>query len=144
MEIATFGAGCFWHIEAHFRHLKGVITTKVGYSGGTLENPSYEKVCSGKTGHTEVVQVTFDPKIISYETLLDHFWKLHDPTEAHKTQYRSVIFYHSENQKDVAEKSKEKQAKNYKAPLVTEILLARKFYPAEEYHQCYLEKQKRI
>lgn len=143
MEMATFGAGCFWHIEDHFRHLKGVATTKVGYSGGTTQRPSYEQVCSGKTGHTEVVQVTFDPKVISYEVLLDHFWKLHDPTDLQKTQYRSVIFYHNENQKEAAVKSKEKSSKKYHDLIVTEILPAQAFYPAEEYHQCYIEKQKK-
>lgn len=142
---ATFGAGCFWHVEEEFRKLKGVLNTAVGYMGGTMKNPSYEDVCIDKTGHAEVVQIEFNPEKISYNDLLDVFWKIHDPTQLNKqgpdigTQYRSVIFYHNQEQKKLAIASKEKQSK--KDEIVTEITKAGKFYKAEEYHQRYLEKQ---
>ena len=148
MEIATFGAGCFWGVEAAFQKIKGVIKTSVGYMGGTTKNPSYEDVCTDKTGHAEVVQVQFDNKIVKYEELLDVFWKIHDPTQLNRqgfdlgTQYRSVIFYHNEKQKILAEESKNKQEKS-KKPIVTEIVPAKEFYKAEEYHQNYLKKQGR-
>jgi peptide-methionine (S)-S-oxide reductase len=148
MEIATFGAGCFWGVEAAYQKINGVIKTIVGYMGGTTKNPSYEDVCTDKTGHAEVVQVQFDNKIVKYEELLDVFWKIHDPTQLNRqgfdigTQYRSVIFYHNEKQKILAEKSKNKQEKS-KKQIVTEILPAKEFYKAEEYHQNYLKKQGR-
>ena len=148
-EKATFGAGCFWHVESAFRKVKGVLNTAAGYMGGTLKNPTYEEVCTDKTGHAEVVQVEFDPKQVSYEQLLDVFWKIHDPTSLNRqgpdtgTQYRSAIFYHNEEQKTAAIKSKEKLEKSgkYKKPIVTEILPSKEFYKAEEYHQKYLEKR---
>ena len=145
MEKATFGAGCFWHVEAAFQKIKGVASTTVGYMGGNLKNPTYEDVCTDKTGHAEVVQITYDPKITSYEKLLDIFWSIHDPTQLnrqgpdHGTQYRSVIFYHSQKQKKLAEESKKKL--KYDKPIVTEITSAKEFYPAEEYHQKYLQKK---
>lgn len=148
MEKATFGAGCFWHVEEAFRHVKGVISTSVGYMGGIKQNPTYEDVCSDKTGHVEVVQITFNPERISYETLLTIFWNIHDPTTKNRqgpdvgTQYKSVIFYHSPEQKRIAEKSKKniEESKKYKKKIVTEILKATIYYPAEEYHQQYLAK----
>lgn len=148
MEIATFGAGCFWGVEAAFQKIKGVIKTNVGYMGGTTKNPSYEDVCTDVTGHAEVVQILFDNKIVTYEELLDVFWEIHDPTQLNRqgfdlgTQYRSVIFYHNENQRKIAEKSKNKQEKS-KNPIVTEIVPAKEFYKAEEYHQNYLKKHGR-
>ncbi len=149
MEIAIFGAGCFWGVEAEFRKLNGVKSTAVGYTGGSLENPTYEEVCSDRTGHAEVVKVEFDPGIISYEELLDLFWKSHDPTTLNRqgpdigTQYRSVIFYQTEEQKTAAQKSKEKLQKSGKfdREIVTAVEPAQTFYKAEEYHQRYLEKK---
>ncbi len=149
IEKATFGAGCFWGVEATFRLLKGVTSTAVGYSGGTLENPTYEDVCSDKTGHAEVVQVEYDPSQVSYEELLDAFWGCHDPTTPNRqgpdvgTQYRSVIFYHTPEQKAAAVASKEKLQKSgkYQRPIVTEITSGAPFWRAEEYHQRYLEKR---
>lgn len=146
--IATFAAGCFWGVEELFRHEKGVKDTVVGYAGGQIENPNYEMVCSGKTGHAEAVQVIYDPQEISYEGLLKIFWENHDPTTFNRqgpdigSQYRSAIFYHNERQKEAAIKSKEELGKSgkYKDPIVTEITSASTFYPAEEYHQQYLEK----
>lgn len=148
MAIATFGAGCFWGVEITFKRLPGV-STKVGYSGGHFENPTYEDVCSNKTGHAEVVQVEYDPEKISYERLLDAFWNCHDPTELNRqgvdigSQYRSVIFYHTPEQEAAAKASKEalEKSRKYDKPIVTEILPAITFYKAEEYHQCYLEKR---
>jgi len=148
MEKATFGAGCFWHVEEAFRHLKGVLSTIVGYIGGTLKNPSYEDICSDKTGHAEVLEITYDPKIITYEELLNVFWDIHDPTTKNRqgpdvgTQYRSAIFYHTLEQKTAAERSKEtlEQSGKYRKKIVTEITKAPVFYPAEEYHQHYLAK----
>src|SRR4030043_298832 len=141
MEKTTFGAGCFWHVEEAFRHLKGVLSTTVGYTGGTLKNPSYEDVCTDKTGHAEVVEITYDPKIITYEELLNGFWEIHDPTTKNRqgpdvgTQYRSAIFYHTLEQKTAAERSKEtlEQSGKYKKKIVTEITKSPIFYPAEEY-----------
>ncbi|UCD14664.1 MAG: peptide-methionine (S)-S-oxide reductase MsrA [Thermoplasmatales archaeon] len=149
MEKATFGAGCFWDVEAAFQDIKGVKSTTVGYMGGTMKNPTYEDVCTDKTGHAEVVHIVFDPSITSYEQVLEIFWMVHDPTQLNKqeldigTQYRSVIFYHNEQQKKLAEASKKKLQKSgkYKKPIVTEITKAKEFYPAEQYHQKYLEKQ---
>jgi len=149
MAIATFAAGCFWGIEAQFRQLSGVISTRVGYTAGMSENPTYKTVCTGTTGHAEAIEVTFDANIISYESLLNHFWKMHDPTTLNRqgpdvgTQYRSAIFYHDEQQLRIATESKEKLTdfKQFSAPIVTTITTAKQFYPAEEYHQCYLEKK---
>jgi len=146
MDIATFGAGCFWGVEAAFQKLKGVTKTTVGYMGGTLKNPTYEQICTNTTGHAEVIQIQFNSEKISYKQLLDVFWELHDPTQLNRqgpdmgTQYRSVIFYHTNEQKKLSEETREKQQKNYKKKIVTEITSAQEFYPAEEYHQKYLEK----
>jgi peptide-methionine (S)-S-oxide reductase len=148
MEKATFGAGCFWHVEEAFRHLKGVTSTTVGYMGGTLKNPTYEDVCTDKTGHAEVVEILYHPETISYEELLNVFWEIHDPTTKNRqgpdvgTQYRSVIFYYTVEQKTIAETSKRnlEQSKKYKKKIVTEITKATAFYPAEAYHQQYLAK----
>ena len=147
MEKATFAAGCFWGVEEDFRKVKGVISTEVGYIGGKMEKPSYDDVCTDATGHAEAVQIEFDPKIVSYDQLLDIFWKIHDPTTLNRqgpdvgTQYRSVIFYHNEKQKEIALKSKERQQKKLKKQVVTEIIKAPEFYRAEEYHQKYLMKR---
>ncbi len=148
MEKATFGAGCFWHVEEAFRKLKGVTSTTVGYMGGTLKNPTYEDVCTDTTGHAEVVEVTYDPTKISYEELLGVFWGNHDPTTKNRqgpdagTQYRSAIFYHTPEQKNAAEASKKNLEKSgkYKKKIVTEIIQATTLYPAEEYHQQYVAK----
>lgn len=152
MQKATFGAGCFWGVEAAFQKVKGVHSTKVGYMGGHLKNPTYEDVCTDKTGHVEVVHITFEPTKISYEQLLDVFWDIHDPTQLNRqgpdrgTQYRSVIFYHNQQQKKIAENSKRNKQKSgkFKKKIVTEIIPAQEFYPAEEYHQKYFEKQGRF
>jgi peptide-methionine (S)-S-oxide reductase len=149
MEKATFAAGCFWGIEAHFQQLPGVLSTRVGYTGGWEDNPSYQSVCQDNTGHAESVEIEFDPATISYDELLNHFWKIHDPTTLDRqgpdvgTQYRSVIFFHSPEQQAAALDSKENLmlAKKFKTPIVTQIVPAAMFYPAEEYHQRYLEKQ---
>jgi peptide-methionine (S)-S-oxide reductase len=146
---ATFGAGCFWGVEAAYRQLPGVISTTVGYLGGTLDNPTYHDVCSGRTGHAEVVQVTYDPARLTYDDLLTVFWENHDPTTLNRqgpdvgTQYRSAIFYHDEAQKEAAARSKEERDRSgrYRRPIVTEITPASEFYEAEEYHQQYLEKR---
>lgn len=147
MEKATFAAGCFWGVEEAFRKVKGVLNTIVGYMGGVMKNPSYEDVCTDTTGHTEVVQLEFDPRKITYEDLLTVFWNIHDPTTLNRqgpdigTQYRSAIFYYNEKQKAAAEKSKMQEQKKYKKNIVTEIVPAKEFYRAEEYHQRYLEKR---
>ena len=147
MEKATFGAGCFWGVEAAFRQIKGVTATQAGYMGGHTENPSYRDVCSHTTGHAEVVEVTYDPAVASYEQLLDVFWKSHDPTQLNRqgpdvgSQYRSAVFFHSPEQEAAALASKEAQQGRRSRPVVTEITAADKFYPAEEYHQQYLEKR---
>jgi peptide-methionine (S)-S-oxide reductase len=148
VEKATFGAGCFWGVEVAFRQVPGVVSTAVGYLGGTLPNPTYEDVCSGRTGHAEVVEVTYDPGKVSYDDLLNVFWTNHDPTTLNRqgpdrgTQYRSAVFYHDERQKASAEASKERLVASGKfpRPIVTEITPASTFYRAEEYHQRYLEK----
>ena len=148
MEKAMFGGGCFWGVETTFRLVKGVTSATVGYSGGSLNNPTYEDVCSGKTGHAEVVQVEYDPSKVSYEELLEVFWNIHDPTILNRqgpdigTQYRSAIFFHTPEQEAVAIASKEKlqNSGRYKRPIVTEITSASEFYRAEEYHQRYYEK----
>ena len=152
MEIATFGAGCFWGVEAAFQNVKGVMSTSVGYMGGNLKNPTYADVCTDKTGHVEVVQIIFNPSIISYEKLLKIFWDIHDPTQLNRqeadigTQYRSVIFYHNKKQKQAAEHSKKKQQQSGKfdRKIVTEITKATEFYKAEDYHQNYLKKQDKV
>jgi peptide-methionine (S)-S-oxide reductase len=148
---ATFGAGCFWGVEAAFRQLDGVTATAAGYEGGKLENPTYEDVCSHTTGHAEVVEVSYDPEQISYEQLLDSFWAKHDPTQLNRQgwdvgdQYRSVIFFHDEEQREAAERSKAEldASGSYKRPVVTQVEPAQTFYRAEDYHQQYLEKQGR-
>jgi peptide-methionine (S)-S-oxide reductase len=152
MEKATFGAGCFWGVEAEFREIPGVSDTAVGFSGGKAANPTYHDVCGGETGHAEVCEVTFDPQQVSYERLLDAFWQMHDPTTRNRqgpdfgTQYRSVIFYHLPEQKAAAEASKAalEASGRFKRPIVTEIAPAGPFYRAEEYHQRYLEKAGRV
>ena len=144
-ELATFGNGCFWCTEAVFQRLQGVLKVESGYSGGRIPNPSYEAVCTGTTGHAEVIQVTYDPSQISYDTLLEVFWDSHDPTTLNRqgadvgTQYRSVIFYHSEKQKLEAQELKEKLDNSgvYKHAIVTEIVPFTQFYKAENYHQDY-------
>ena len=141
MEKATFGAGCFWGVGAAFRKVPGVVSTSVGYTGGTAPIPTYEQVCAGGTGHTESVEVMYDPTKITYDDLLNVFWRSHDPTERHKAQYRSVIFYHTPEQKAAAEAAQAKLKGAGGAPVVTEILPAREFYPAEEYHQQYYDKR---
>ena len=148
MEEATFAAGCFWGVEEAFRHVEGVVDTEVGYTGGDFENPTYEDVCSDKTGHVEAVHVLFDPGKVSYEELLTVFWDCHNPTTPNRqgpdvgNQYRSAIFYHTPEQKQAAEESKKQldQSGRHAAPAVTRILLASQFWRAEEYHQQYLAK----
>ncbi len=148
-EIATFGAGCFWGIEAAFRRVPGVLDAAVGYAGGDLPNPTYRDVCTDETGHAEVVQVTFDPAKVSYEELLGIFWKVHDPTQVNRqgpdvgTQYRSVIFYHSPEQEAAAHRSKAELETSRRdlRKIATQIVPVAKFYRAEEYHQRYLEKR---
>ena len=149
MEKATFGAGCFWGVEATFRQIPGVTSTAVGYMGGALKNPTYKDVCTDRTGHAEAVQVEYDPSKVSYEELLRVFWANHDPTQLNRqgpdvgTQYRTVIFFHNPEQEAAAKASKEKlQASgHYKRPIVTAIVPADEFWRAEEYHQQYLEKR---
>jgi peptide-methionine (S)-S-oxide reductase len=148
-EIATFGAGCFWGVEATFGRVPGVLETAVGYSNGKTENPTYKDVCTDTTGHAEVVQVTFDPEKLSYQQLLDVFWKLHDPTQVNRQgpdfgkQYRTAIFTHSPEQEAIAKKSKEDldASKKFSKPIATEITPAGTFWRAEDYHQKYLEKR---
>ncbi|BDY11819.1 peptide-methionine (S)-S-oxide reductase MsrA [Hydrogenimonas cancrithermarum] len=142
-EKATFGGGCFWCLEAVFENVKGVEDVVSGYTGGHIDNPSYEAVCSGSTRHAEVVQITYDPNVVSYRELLDIFWKIHDPTTLNRqgadtgTQYRSAIFYHDDGQKRIAEASRQEVQKHFSAPIVTEIVTQTKFWPAEAYHQDY-------
>ncbi|MDD1676750.1 MAG: peptide-methionine (S)-S-oxide reductase MsrA [Methanomicrobiales archaeon] len=148
---ATFAAGCFWGVEAAFRDVKGVTDTMVGYTGGTMKNPAYEDVCTGKTGHAEAVQVVYDPDVVTYEQLLDVFWEIHDPTQKNRqgpdfgTQYRSAIFFHSPEQEKAARASRDRLQRTgkYTMTIVTEIVPAKEFYRAEEYHQRYLEKHGR-
>jgi peptide-methionine (S)-S-oxide reductase len=148
-EKATFGAGCFWGVEAAFRQIPGVVSTQVGYAGGTLENPTYRDVCSDQTGHAEVVEVTYDPARVAYDDLLRVFWENHDPTQVNRqgpdvgTQYRTVIFYHSPEQQAVASASRAEleRAHKHRRPIATQIEPAGPFYRAEEYHQQYLEKR---
>ena len=147
-ETATFGAGCFWSPEAEFRQLRGVVDAEVGYAGGSTEDPTYRQVCSGRTGHAEVVRVHYDPDRVSYGELLDRFWAMHDPTQRNRqgpdigTQYRSAIFTHSAEQEEAAKASKEalERSGRLSRPVVTEIEPAGEFWRAEEYHQRYLEK----
>ena len=149
VEKATFAAGCFWGVEAAFRQIKGVVSTQVGYTGGRTQNPSYEDVCTDRTGHAEAVEVTYDPSKVRYEDLLTVFWKNHDPTTPNRQgpdvgeQYRSAIFYHSPEQEQAARASKEKLEKSgrFSRPIVTQIVPAVTFYEAEDYHQQYLEKR---
>ena len=144
-EKATLGGGCFWCLEAVFENVKGVEDVISGYAGGHIDHPTYEAVCSGATGHAEVVQITYDPTIISYKDILEIFWKIHDPTTLNRqgadvgTQYRSVIFYHDEKQKEIAQKSKAEAQKNFASPIVTQILPLQKFWKAEDYHQDYFK-----
>jgi peptide-methionine (S)-S-oxide reductase len=148
-EKATFGAGCFWGVQAEFDKVEGVISTEVGFMGGTLDNPTYRDVCSHTTGHAEVVEVTFDPSKVSYDKLLEVFWSIHDPTTMNRQgpdvgdQYRSAIFYYTQEQRAAAEASKAAQERSgrFKRPIVTHIVPAQTFWRAEEYHQKYLEKR---
>ncbi len=150
-DSIVLAGGCFWCLEAIFNRLKGVITVTSGYTGGSIENPSYEAVCSGTTGHAEAVKITFDPRSISLEKLLEVFWRLHDPTTLNKqgpdsgTQYRSAIFYNNDNQKRIAIESKNQleQSKTYNHPIITEITKLTTFYPAENYHQNYYEQNQK-
>ena len=146
-QTATFAAGCFWGVEADFRDIPGVLDAEAGYTGGTTENPSYRDVCSDRTGHAEAVRVTFDADKVSYDTLLDAFWSLHDPTQVNRqgpdvgTQYRSAVFYNDETQRVAAEASKARAQAKFPRPIATQIVPAQPFYRAEDYHQRYLEKQ---
>lgn len=150
MELATFGTGCFWCTETIFEQLKGVESAISGYSGGTVKNPTYKEICTGETGHAEVIQITFAPEIITYKELLEVFWQTHNPTTLNRqgadvgTQYRSVIFYHNNEQKELAENYKKKldEAKVYNNPIVTEISNYSTFYKAEDYHQDYYNNNK--
>ena len=146
-EKATFGAGCFWQVEAAFQDLPGVVETGVGYEGGDVDNPTYEQVCSGTTGHVEVCQVTFDPSMVSYEDLVEKALEIHDPTQLNRQgpdvgdQYRSVIFTHSDEQAEVAQRVVERVQQRFRDPIVTTIEPAKPFWRAEEHHQCYLQKR---
>ncbi len=145
-EVATLAGGCFWGVEELIRKLPGVVNTTVGYTGGTLANPRYEDVKSGRTGHAESLQIEFDPQKVSYDEILDYFFRLHDPTTANQqgndrgTQYRSAIFYHDENQRQAAERAKARAQEKWPRPIVTEIVPASKFWTAEDYHQDYLQR----
>ena len=150
MDKATFAGGCFWHVEATFRKVKGVVSTRVGYTGGKLENPTYKDVCTDRTGHAEAIEVEYDSAVVAYDDLLSVFWDIHDPTTVNRqgpdvgSQYRSVIFYHSPGQKAAALASKERlQATDRyrQQKIITEIVPATAFYPAEDYHQRYFEKR---
>ena len=149
METATFAAGCFWGVEAAFREVDGVESTRVGYTGGSFDHPTYKDVCSGRTGHAESVEVTFDPERLSYNSLLDLFWEVHDPTTPNRQgpdigpQYRSAIFFHNPQQEAAARESKEQRQKSgkHRREIVTEITPASQFWEAEDYHQRYLEKR---
>jgi peptide-methionine (S)-S-oxide reductase len=147
VATATFAAGCFWGVEADFRKLEGVTGTRVGYTGGTVDNPTYQQVCSDRTGHAEAVEVTFDPDKISYEQLLDVFWMAHDPTQVNRqgpdfgSQYRTAIFVHDDDQKIAATRSKAEAQARFRKSIATEITPASDFWEAEDYHQRYLEKK---
>lgn len=149
---ATFAAGCFWGVEASYRRVKGVLSTRVGYTGGVTDHPTYQEVCTGRTGHAEAVEIIYDPAVVTYQELLDIFWSIHDPTQLNRqgpdlgTNYRSAIFTHSGEQQRLAEESKEQLQASGRfgsRPIVTEIVPAGTFWPAEEYHQQYFEKQGR-
>jgi peptide-methionine (S)-S-oxide reductase len=146
-EKATFGAGCFWQVEAAFREIDDVIDTAVGYEGGHVDNPTYEQVCTGTTGHVEVCQVTFDPSKVGYEDLVSKYFEIHDPTQLNRQgpdvgwQYRSVVFAHSDEQAEAARRVIERAQERFRDPIVTEIEPAATFWRAEDYHQCYLEKR---
>jgi peptide-methionine (S)-S-oxide reductase len=146
MQKATFAAGCFWGVEHTFREIEGVIDAVSGYTGGTAEHPTYKQVCTGSTGHAEAVEVTFDPAVVSYEQLLAHFWNIHNPTTLNRqgwdvgSQYRSAIFTHSDEQRQAAEASRDAAQTHQSKPIVTEIVPASTFWPAEDYHQRYVEK----
>ncbi|MGH2980568.1 MAG: peptide-methionine (S)-S-oxide reductase MsrA [Solirubrobacterales bacterium] len=147
VEDATFAAGCFWQVEIDFANTPGVLSTEVGYTGGKTESPSYEEVCGGTTGHAEAVHLTFDPEQVSYEQLLEKFFSLHDPTQLNRQgpdvghQYRSAIFFHSPEQEREAIAAKERAGAGHRDPVVTEVVAAEPFWPAEDYHQRYLEKR---
>ncbi|HHT74534.1 MAG: peptide-methionine (S)-S-oxide reductase MsrA [Methanomassiliicoccaceae archaeon] len=149
VKRATFGAGCFWGVQAAFDRIKGVVCTQVGYMGGWTEDPTYEDVCTNRTGHAEVVDLRYDPERVSYEQLLEAFWNMHDPTTPNRQgpdvgmQYRSVVFYHDEEQRRAAEAMKERLTKSgrFTRPVVTEIVPAKPFWRAEEYHQKYHERR---
>ena len=151
MNIATFAAGCFWGVEAKFKQLPGITSTRVGYTAGHTEAPDYKAVCTGMTGHAEAIEVTFNSDLINYEQLLDFFWQIHDPTTLNQqgpdrgTQYRSAVFYHNEQQKElaIAKKQALNETRFKQMPIVSEITPVQHFYNAEEYHQCYIEKQGR-
>jgi peptide-methionine (S)-S-oxide reductase len=148
LQTTTFGAGCFWCTEAVFLNVKGVTKVVSGYSGGKVKNPSYREICTGLTGHAEVTQITYDPQVITFQELLEVFWNTHDPTTLNRqgadegTQYRSVIFYHNETQRQIAEKYKKQLGESalFKSPIVTEISPLVNYYPAEDYHQNYFEQ----
>ena len=152
MEKATFGAGCFWGVEAAFAKVPGVVSTRVGYTGGHQPNPSYDDVCAGQTGHAETVELSFDPKVVSYEQLIGLLFAIHDPTQLNRqgpdmgSQYRSAIFVHSDEQRSIAERTVERlvAAGAFRRPIVTRIEAAKTFWPAEDYHQRYLEKRGRL
>jgi peptide-methionine (S)-S-oxide reductase len=147
LEKATFGAGCFWGVEATFRRLAGVKSTQVGYTGGLVENPTYHEVCTDRTGHAEALEVAYDPQVVSFHDLLEVFWNNHNPTTLNRqgpdvgSQYRSAIFYHSPEQEAEARRSRDEAQKRFARPIVTEIKPAQTFWRAEEYHQQYLEKR---
>jgi peptide-methionine (S)-S-oxide reductase len=147
-QIATFGAGCFWQPEMVYKETEGVVETAVGYEGGHVDNPTYEQVCTGTTGHAEVTQVTFDPERVSFEELVEKFWEIHDPTQVDRqgvdvgSQYRSVIFFQDAAQERIARESKERAQERVGAPIATSIEPATGFWRAEEYHQCYLERRR--
>jgi peptide-methionine (S)-S-oxide reductase len=146
-EKATFGAGCFWQVEEEFRKVDGVIDTAVGYEGGHVDNPTYEQVCTGTTGHTEVAQIEFDPSKVSFEELVAKYFAIHDPTQMNRQgpdvgyQYRSVIFAHSDEQAEAARRVIEQTQEHFRDPIVTSVEPAAPFWRAEEYHQCYLQKR---
>lgn len=145
-EIATLAGGCFWGVEQLVRNMAGVVDTTVGYTGGTTENPTYEEVKTGRTGHAESLEIKFDPDRISYEDILDYFFRLHDPTTLNRqqndvgTQYRSAIFYHDETQREAAQRAIERAQKKWPKPIVTEVVAASRFWPAEDNHQDYLQR----
>lgn len=145
-DIATFAAGCFWGVQYYFDQVPGVVSSRVGYTGGHADNPSYEDVCTHTTGHAEAVELTFDPAKVNYEILLKHLFRMHDPTQLNKQgpdvgdQYRSAIFYHDDEQRKLAEQAENDVALEFKKPIVTQIVPAEKFYEAEDYHQKYAEK----